>query len=238
MWVCRQDGALGHPWVMLLQDELSSLSFQIGRASAPCPDQQTLCVWGEKLDERLKDTNVWGKCGWESNRCEEGGKKTRRFSTSCIRNGQTDSVQCEAGSVSHFGGGLISLNPLISQTWLCVVLCLLGRVWKAEDAFDSAVSLESRAQTHWGCMNWQSYSRGATKTTMIQQVQPDADMALLLHSSSLRQKAALLVVGQGKIQSRAGTNSSCSCVDQDGLLHSNAKMNLLYQCQHRVLKQG
>lgn len=76
----------------------------------------------------LEDITVWGQCGWESNRCEEGGKKTRKYSKGCIKNGQTDSVQCEAGSVSHFGGVLVALNSLISQTWLCAVLCLLGRV--------------------------------------------------------------------------------------------------------------
>lgn len=53
-------------------------------------------------------------------------------------------------AVSQFAAVLISLTPLTSQTWLCVVLCLLGRVWKAEDAHDSAVSLESQAQAHWG----------------------------------------------------------------------------------------
>lgn len=182
--------------------------------------------------------SVWGKCGWENNRWEEGGKKTRKCSKSSTRNGQTDSVQCEAGSASHFGGGIVSLNPLIPQTWLCVLLCLVGRVWEAGDACGSAVPLERWAQTHWVCMDWQSYSHGATRTAMVQHVQSGADTALLLHSPRLRQKPALLVVGQGKTQSPAGTNSSCSCVDQDTLLHSNVKMNLLYQCQEWVLQQS
>lgn len=81
-----------------------------------------MCL-GRKLEEGLKDITVWGKCGWESNRHEEGRKKTRKYSKSCIGNVKTDSVQCEAGSISHFGCVLVSLNPLISQIWLCEVLC-------------------------------------------------------------------------------------------------------------------
>lgn len=61
-----------------------------------------MCL-GRKLEEGLKDVTVCRKCGWESNRHEEGEKKTRKYSKSCIRNVKTDSVQCEAGSVSHFG---------------------------------------------------------------------------------------------------------------------------------------
>lgn len=112
---------------------------------------------------------------------------------------------------------------------------LLERVWKR--AHRSSVSLKSWAQTHWGCINWQSYIHGASNIAMVQHVQPDAYGALLLHSSRARQNPALLG-GRGKIQSWAGTSFSYSCVVQDTLLHSNAKMNLLYQCQHRVLQQN
>lgn len=42
---------------------------------APCPDQQALCVCGEKLEEGLKGITVRGKCGGEVIDVRKEGKR-------------------------------------------------------------------------------------------------------------------------------------------------------------------
>lgn len=98
--------------------------------------------------------------GWRGgNRCEEGGEKTRKYSKSCIRNGQTDGVQCEAGRVSHFGAVLVSLKPLISLA--CVQSCAC---WEGSGKQRMPVALQGpweAEQSSLGLNKWQSYTHGA-----------------------------------------------------------------------------
>lgn len=68
-------------------------------------------------------------------------------------------------AVSDLGYALVALKSFISQSWLGLVPCVLGKIFPSgKQRIPVALQgpWKSPAQTHQGCINWQSYSYGAT----------------------------------------------------------------------------
>lgn len=121
-------------------------------ASAPRPAQQAAGIWGEKCETReLEDITVCGKCGGESNRREEGEKRQQSIPRVGLR---MDKLMVRNISsilfrqvLSDLGYVLVALKSCISQPWLGLVLCVLGKIFPSgKQRIPVALQVPGRAQ--------------------------------------------------------------------------------------------